>query len=323
MTISLIVFLVSLTIVVKSAGWFLGLAEKIGMYFRVHPFVLGVLLVGFGTSLPEMTVSVAGVLDGEYGIAIPNVVGSNIANILLILGACTVALGTIRFEKDLIDVDLPLLLSTTILFVVVIADGTLGRADSALLLLSFVGYSLYSVYYSENKGYQKGLLALILALSRSKVPTQSKAVARPRVYVYILLLLTLGLLAFGSKLAVDSLLQIVEVLGIAVPIASFFALAIGTSLPELAVSIQALKQGKGDVLLGNIIGSCMFNLLLIGGLAGMLHPQTVQVSANVWMFVGLLVATLVLTVSGITRRIHMWEGASYILLYIALAMQVL
>lgn len=323
MLLAIVLFITALAVVVKSADWFLASTEKVGLYMKIHSFVLGVVLVGFGTSLPELTTSLAGVIDGQYDITIPNIIGSNIANILLIIGLCTVILGTIKFEKDLTDIDLPILIATTFLFGLLAIDGSLSRIDGVLLLLSFVGYIIYSLYYNENEEYHRGLTKLIFALSKAKPSETRSAASKPARRTYFFLVASVILLGIGSKFAVDNLLIIVKELDIAAGVVSFFALAVGTSLPELIVSIKAMRKGQGDVLVGNIIGSCMFNMLLIGGLASVLHPQVIAMDKGVWMFAGLVISALILMVSGITRRIHIWEGAAFVLVYVAISMHII
>lgn len=327
MILAIILFCISIFVVVKSAELFLNITEKIGVYYKIHSFILGVVLVGFGTSLPELTTSIASVAGGEYGLTLPNVIGSNIANILLIIGISTVLLGTIKYEKDLVDIDLPLLVSTTFLFGLLAVDGTVTRLDGALLLISFFGYIVYSLYYNENEEYHRGLTKLIFALSNSRQQSNShthkNTADKPELKSYAFLIVAIIALAAASKNAVDNLVVITDGLNIPVGVGSFFALAIGTSLPELVVSLKALQKGQGDVLVGNIIGSSMFNLLLIGGASSLLHEQVLPSDKGPWMLAGLVVATTTLMVSGITKRIHIWEGAAFVLLYIAITFHIL
>jgi cation:H+ antiporter len=321
MLIQILLLVVALATVVKSADWFLGAAEKVGIHLRLPPFILGVILVGFGTSLPELATSMAAVVDGVNTVTIPNVAGSNIANVLLILGVSTIALGTLKFEKNLIDLDIPLLVGVTALFCILLVDGGLNRLDGAILLLGFVGYMIYSLGYKEDEEYQKGLLGLITVLARnngkSKNVTEKYKKLSP--ITYIILIGSIILLGYGSKIAVDSMLNIVEEVNVGVAVISFFALAIGTSLPELVVSIKALRKGQGDLVAGNIIGSCMFNILLIAGFASILRPQTIDTGLVGWMIAGLVLSTVLIMAGSISKRIHIWEGFVYVLLYLAIA----
>jgi cation:H+ antiporter len=319
MLIQIVLLVVALAAVVKSADWFLGAAEKVGVTLRLPPFILGVVLVGFGTSLPELATSLAAVSDNVDTVTIANVAGSNIANILLILGLSTIALGTIRFDKNLIDLDIPLLVGVTALFCLLIVDGSLGRVDGLILLLGFAGYIIYSLGYKEDDEHHKGLIGLISALtkkSKTKVENQQSLISKFTIPVLIGSVILLG---FSSKIAVDSLLNIVEEINVAVAVVSFFALAVGTSLPELVVSVKALRKGQGDLVVGNVIGSCMFNILLIAGFTSILKTQFLDSGLVPWVITGLALSVILLMAGSISKRIHLWEGFIYILIYVAIS----
>jgi cation:H+ antiporter len=319
MLIQIMLLVVALATVVKSADWFLGSAEKVGVTLRLSPFILGVVLVGFGTSLPELATSLAAVTAGVNDVSIPNVAGSNIANILIILGISTIALGTIKFDKDIIDLDIPLLLGVTALFCLLLVDGNLNRLDGIILLLGFVGYIIYAVGYKEDEKHHKGLISLITALSKgskTKVEKQQNIMGK---YTVIILIASVALLGLSSKLAVDSMLNIVEEVNIGVAVFSFFALAIGTSLPELVVSIKSLRKGQGDIVVGNVVGSCMFNILLITGITSTITTQSAGQGLVPWFIVGLALSVTLLMASTISKRIHLWEGFIYLLIYLAIA----
>lgn len=325
MLIQVLIFVLSMVIVVKSADWFLTAAKAVGEFFRMPPFVMGVLLVGLGTSLPELATSVAAVLSGNTEIALGNVLGSNVANVLVIIGIATLMMGTIRFQKDLMDIDIPLLISTTILFVILIADGVLSGPESVILLIGCAGYLLYSLLHSDRQDFQRGLVTLMQLMVQSRRQKAAKAPKTQRLawWVWLQLVGSIILLAVSSTYAVGSLLAIVKAIGIGTGVASFFALAIGTSLPELVVSLKALRRKEGDLVVGNIIGSCIFNILLIAGLAGALTPQTVDLSSGLWMLAGVLVAAAMLGLGSLTKRLQLWDGVAFLLLYAALSMQLI
>lgn len=320
MIINILLLGLSLAAVIKAADWFLGSAEKIGVRLKLPAFVLGVLLVGFGTSLPELATSMAAVADNAQNIAIANIVGSNLVNMLVIIGLSTFFLGTIRFDKDLIDLDLPLLFSITVLFSILLSDGYLNQLDGVILGGAFLAYVMYTILHKEDEAYHKGLLTLIADLSRSNGNKDIKAKPSFRGLAPELAVLvgSVVLLALASKLTVDSMLQIVESVDIGVDVLTFVTIAIGTSLPELLVSFKALRKGQGDIVLGNIIGSSIFNMLLVGGAASLFDVQTIDPRILTFSIVGLLVAAGMLTISGITRRIHAWEGATFLFIYGAL-----
>lgn len=322
MILDVIILVVAIAAVVQSADWFLGAAEKVGVSLRLPPFILGVILVGFGTSLPELATSIAAVSNDVDSVTIANVAGSNIANILLVLGISTIALGTIKFNKNIIDLDIPLLVGVTALFSLMIVDGGLSRIDGIILLLGFTGYIVYSLGYREDAEHHKGLIKLIASLSKG---TQKKVENKQNLigpFTILILIASIAILATASKFAIDSLLGIVEEVNIGVGVLSFFALAIGTSLPELVVSIKALRKGQGDLVVGNIIGSSMFNILLIGGVASILKPQTISSNIVGLVIAGMAISVMLLMAGSISKRIHMWEGMIYLLIYFTLASKI-
>ena len=289
-------------------------------------FILGVLLVGFGTSLPELATSVSSVANDVHNVTIANIIGSNMANVLLIIGISTFFLGTIKFKKNLIDLDLPHLFCVSILFAVMISDGNLGLFDGLLLLVGFVLYILYNLTQKSPQAYTGGLFQAIRNLFKrpeKKAAKKEKPDKHNLMLVIVALIASIVALSFSSRLAVISMLEIAAIIDIAVEVVTFVTIALGTSLPELLVTFKALKQGKGDLVLGNIIGSSVFNILLVGGLVSLIHPQVIDSSILIWSIVGLMVASSVAILNGITREIHVWEGATFILIYIALISKII
>lgn len=323
MIIDILILVAALAGVVKGADWFLGAAEKVGVSLRLPPFILGVILVGFGTSLPELATSIAAVADGVDNVTIANVAGSNIANVLVILGISTVVLGTIKFDKNLIDLDIPIMIGVTALFSILIVDGGLSRGDGIILLLGFIGYMVYSLGYQEDFEHHKGLISLISALSKGTKTSVERQKNLIGPFTILVMLGSVALLGMSSKFAVDALLSIVTQVDVGVDVLSFFALAIGTSLPELVVSYKALREGKGDIVVGNVIGSSMFNILLIGGVASVLKPQVIDPAIGYWVITGLGLSVVMLMAGSISKRIHLWEGFMYMLIYIAISSKII
>lgn len=322
MIFQILLLIVGLGVVVKSADWFLGSAEKIGLRIGLSPFILGVVLVGFGTSLPELTTSLAAISNGANDIALANIAGSNIANVLLIIGLATLMMGTIKLEKNLIDLDLPLLIGTTILFVILLADGGLGLTDGIILLLALAGYLAYNFNYKEDKEYHQGIVKLIGMLTKSSPENVEKRENTMTKWTVPVAIISVILLGVASSVVVTNLLAIVEEINVGVDVAAFFVLAIGTSLPELVVSIKSLRKGQSDVVMGNIVGSSMFNMLLIGGTAAVLSPQTMSPQVLTWSIIGLLVSSGLLVVASISKRIHIWEGYTFLLLYVVIGLKI-
>lgn len=325
MLLSFLILSISLFVVIKSADWFLDAAEKTGKSLHLPEFLMGVILVGFGTSLPEFATSIAAISSGENSITLANVTGSNIANIFLVIGISTIIAGTIKIAKKDIDLDLSFLFIATVLSAFVLIDGQLTRIDGLILFTGFIGYMTYSVLYDPKKAeHTLGFLSFLKALMK-KVKLKDNEKNTPKIELKQLLVMFASVIALSiaSKYTVDSVLNIVTELDIAVEVISFFALAIGTSLPELVVSIKSIREGKGDLALGNIIGSCIFNILLIGGFASILSTQYIDTSTVYWIVAGLIGSVLLLVVSAKSRQIEMWEGAGFVLVYIALSLKII
>lgn len=295
------VFVISLVALVKGADWVLDGAKKIGLALGMSPFVIGVLILGFGTSAPELVSSIAGVLSGATEIPVANVVGSNIANILLIIGfSAVIARGAYAATKNLVDLEIPLLVISTFFFFGVAYDGTVTAIEGMFLLAGFILYLLYNFFGSGEKA------------SDASVSPEDKKVQPLDI---ILLLVGFALLILGAKYLVDAVLAISAGIGISVGIITLLAVAIGTSLPELIVSAKAALSGNAEVSLGNIFGSNVFNTLLVVGVPSLIKPLTIDPTTLTIAIPAMLGATILFAISGLSQRIHVWEGAFYLLLY--------
>lgn len=312
------VFVLSLAALVKGADWLLQSAERVGLTLGLSPFIVGVTIVGVGTSLPELLASTVAALQGLSDIAVANAVGSNIANILLVVGLLALFSRRIQVKKDLIDLDLPLLAVATVLFVAVAIDRVVTTGEAVLLLLAYSIYLGYTV--AQRQADDEEVLEALGIAPRSwrrlwpfAKHKPDKIKVRPRDFVF----LVLGpvLLAVGAKYVIDSVVELSLLLGLATGVIAMLAIAFGTSLPEILVSLKAARHDKADVALGNIIGSSVFNLLMVVGVPGLittlvLGPQTYLVGLPM-----LAAATLLFIISGISRRIHIWDGSMYLVLY--------
>jgi cation:H+ antiporter len=293
------VFCVCMYGLILGANLFLDRAEKIGYAMRIPAFIIGVAIVGFGTSLPELVSSVAGVLKGAPDIVASNVIGSNIANILLIVGLSAMLARTISVSKDIIDLDLPLLGLSTTLLIGVAYDGIISRPESFILLIAYIVYIAY-VFTQED--------------TESEVAhTGSKKIATKDILV---LIGGLTLLIVSAMYLIDSVIALSNIFNIATGIISITAVAVGTSLPELIVSIKAALQKKADVALGNIVGSNIFNGLFIVAIPGIFTALPVDSKTLAIGLPMLAITTLLFVISGISKRIYGWEGAFFILIYV-------
>ncbi len=319
------VFIASLILLVKGADWLVESSEKIGLALKISPFIIGVTIVAVGTSFPELAASLAAVLKGASEIVAANVIGSNIANIFLIVGLSTVVARKLAVRRSLIDIDLPLLASTTVLFGFVLwgKDKREVVWQEGLLLLS--AFFVYLFYTISQRGAEPekplpgemvpGEIETVLP-SRIERRRAKKPIEKLNFRVFSFLILGIVCLVIGANYLIDSVSVLSEILKIKTSIIAILGVAIGTSLPELVVSVRAAAKKKYEIALGNIFGSNVFNLLGVMGLSALVKPLSVDESTFEIGFPSMIIATLLLVISGITRRISAWEGAMFLLIYI-------
>jgi len=322
LTIWIVVFVISLVVMVKSADWLIISAEKIGLALGLTPFMVGVIIVGMGTSFPELVSSFAAVMQGATEIVAANAIGSNIANILLVVGVSAVIGKRLIVTKSLIDLDLSLLSIGTVLFLGVVWDKQITLGESILMLITYGIYLLYTIFHKEEEGKESGEWEEVSSsgklIAKKKIKSSEEKVARPKLKTKDFIVLVVGMigLMFGAKYLIQSLIEISTMLNIATGVIAITAVAIGTSLPELLVSAKAAFQKKSEVALGNIFGSNVFNMLVVVGLPGLFSRLEVDAQTFAIGIPTMAFATLLFIISGISRRIHMWEGAFYLALYV-------
>ncbi|NBC01140.1 MAG: calcium/sodium antiporter [Bacteroidetes bacterium] len=276
----------------------LAVAERMG----VSPLVSGLVIVGFGTSAPELVVSVDAALNARPDIALGNVVGSNISNLLLILGVCAlitpVAVRPMALRRDTVA-----MVGATALFVALAATGTLGLLAGAVLLAALLGYGVWA--YGTERSLPQETVAVYEA-------TAEVLAARPqRFWLRVgALPVGLGLLVGGSRVLLGGAVGIAEAAGLSEAVIGLTLVAVGTSLPELAVGVVAAFRQQADVAVGNVLGSNIFNVLGILGVAALLQPLPVPariVAVDQWMMLG--TALLVWGALYTGRQLSRWEGA--------------
>jgi len=291
---------IAIAILVKGADYFVDGAKDLGLALGMSSFVVGVVIVGFGTSLPELASSFAGMLAGSPEIVIANAVGSNITNILLIVGMVAALGGTIVIKKDLLQSELPMFLIATLHFVVAVYDGVIDRVEALLLFGTFLAYLWYLFADSVNHRNELGD-------ARPKI-----ALTKP---IMLLLGGVVGVLV-GAHFTVQNAVALASALSIPIGLVSIVAIAVGTSLPELFVSMKAMRAGESDLAIGNIFGSNTFNILIVVGLPGLFQslpadPVVMQIGLSVF-----LAASIILFVNGLSKRVMGWEGAMLLLFYV-------
>ncbi len=305
----IIAFILTLVILVKSADWLVNSAEKIGLAFKMSPFIIGVTIVAIGTSLPELITSLAATLQGETTVVVANAVGSSIANILLIVGLAAVFARTLVVKRSLIDLDAPMLITSGALFLFVVWDKQVVFGEGILLLAGFVIYLLYTILHKREEEIPDNLPIKV---------QQREQVKKGKIGIKTIGLFILGAvgLLFSAHFSIFYMIKIAKHFQIANSLIAITALAVGTSLPELVVSIKAAMGKKYEIALGNIFGSNVFNILLIVGLPALFKPLSVDELTYIIGLPVLAISTLLFVISGISKKIHIWEGAMYLLIYI-------
>lgn len=303
---------------VKGADWFLSGAERIGLAAGLSPFIVGVTIVAAGTSLPELISSLFALGQGATEIVAANAIGSNIANILLIIGISSLIGKKLIIDKDLINLDLPLLATTTGLFLAVAWDKSITRPEAIILVLAYVIYFLYTLFYKESSAITEDDLALESkktehALEKLDSTSQKQTITFKE--IAFLILGALGLI-FGAQYLIESVINLSAIWSIAPGVIAITAIAFGTSLPELLVSGLAAYRGKTEVAIGNVLGSNVFNLLLVVGIPGIIQPLTLDTQTFTLGLPFLIISTVLFIFAGISRKIHLWEGSLFLLIYI-------
>lgn len=303
---AIIVLLIGFLLLVKGADWFVEGASSIAKKIKIPSFVIGLTIVAFGTSAPELAVSVTAALKGSNDIAIGNVVGSNIFNTLVVLGM-SAAIMPIIVEKGMIKRDYPMSIFVSLLLGVLAMDTILwkkpgmqiGRGDGIILLLVFAVYMFMTVKAGiQNRIEDEPIEELSLWKS--------------------ILIAVLGLagIVLGGDWSVDGAKEIARILGMSEALIGLTIVAIGTSLPELVTSIVAARKGENDIAVGNVIGSNIFNILLILGVSSVIHPM--DVSQTYLYDIGMLILTMLAVYLPIakTKKVGRGTGIVMVLCYV-------
>ncbi|MDA2930686.1 calcium/sodium antiporter [Acidobacteria bacterium AH-259-O06] len=287
-------------------------ASRLATALRISPLVIGLTVVAFGTSAPELAVSLQSVFAGSPDIAIGNVVGSNIFNVLFILGLSALIV-PLLVSSQLIRRDIPLMILASVLLYAFGRDGNIGRTDGSILFTALLIYVTWSVWQSRRE-------------SQSVVEELTQAMPAAQNGIRNLLLcgalIVVGLLplTLGSRWLVDGSVTVATMLGISELIIGLTIVAVGTSLPEVATSIVAALRGERDIAVGNAVGSNLFNILCVVGLSSLIAPRGIAVSSTALAFdipvmIAVAVACLPMFLTG--HVIARWEGSLFFFYYLA------
>ena len=263
---------------VKGADWFVDGSSSIAARLGIPQLIIGLTIVAMGTSAPEAAVSITASLQGSADLTIGNVVGSNIMNILIILGLCAM-LTCIHVAKSTIFREIPFMILTTVLLLVLGLDGTITFADGLILWAFFTAYLAYLFYQAKNSdGSEEESINTERALWKSALWT----------------VFGMALIILGSDIAVDAATSIARIVGMSERLIGLTVVALGTSLPELFTSVTAAKKGNADIAIGNIVGSNIFNILFVVGTSSLVTPIPFAAAFRVDSMIAIGAAVLLL-----------------------------
>lgn len=296
-------------------------ASKLAAIAGISPLVIGLTVVAYGTSAPELAVSVHASLSGQPDVAVGNVVGSNIFNVLFVLGTCALIL-PLAVSRQLVRRDVPVMIGVSVLFLALAADGRVSRIDGMLLVAGAVAYTVHAVRSSrrEQHGTPATQATRVGPLAGHPVAGRSAPRTRSARLHIALVVAGLAILVVGARMFVGGAVTLARALGISDLVVGLTIVAAGTSLPEVATSIVATLRGEREIAVGNVIGSSVFNILAILGVSSLVAPGGVPVAPSMIVFdipVMIAVAAACLPIFVTGQRIARGEGALLLAFYIA------
>lgn len=299
MVVNVFLLILGVLLLYFGSEWMVKGSSSLALTLMVRPIIAGLTVVAFATSAPELLVSIIAAFRGSSGVSIGNILGSNVANIGLVLGLSAIA-RPLPIDKKLIKRELPYMAIVSALFWIFCADGDIGRFDGLFLFIAFVLFMVWSVFTAKDKDIigedikeKKGLLLCIF-----------------------LIITGMAGLLLGANLVVKSAIYIAREFGISEIFIGLSIVAIGTSLPELATSVVAGIKGEHDISIGNVVGSNIFNICLVIGAVGLLNPMGVDKRLNKFEFPVMLIISLILfSFSFLKERLSRLAGVFFVLSY--------
>ena len=308
-----LMFLGGLVALIAGANLLVRGASKLALSLGLSPLVVGLTVVAFGTSAPEVAVSVGAAMEGSTGMAVGNVVGSNIFNVLFILGLSAL-ISPLVVHAQVVRQEVPIMIGASLVVLVMALDARLSVAESALLLALLVGYTVFLVRQSRAQSaavqqeYTEEFTSTVPDGWDTRLPAQLMLIA-----------VGLGLLVGGSQWLVEAAVTMARSLGVSELVIGLTIVAAGTSMPEVATSVMAAIKGERDIAVGNVVGSNVFNLLGCLGLAGLvgngLPVPAAALNFDLWVMAAVALACLPVFMTG--REIARWEGALFLAYYVA------
>lgn len=290
-------FIGALAVLLKASDWFIDSAEEIGHSLGISPFIIGVTIVACGTSLPELATSVAAVLAGNSEIVIGNVVGSNITNIALVLGLVAWVSKEIKLDYNIWHIDMPYLWGSAFLLYFVVSDLSVSIFEAVIFIAGTILFLAYSFNVGDD-GDEEG--------------EKSKASAK----AYFMLLLGGVLVWLGAEYTILAISKLSAMAGIKPEIIALTAVALGTSLPEVIVSINAAKKGKTSIAVGNVLGSNIFNTYVVVAIARFFGELTIPQNILIFSLPLMITMTILFGMVSNNKKITRWEGVMLLIFYV-------
>lgn len=311
MAVNILLIALGFVLLVKGADFLVDGASGVAKRFHIPEIIIGLTIVSIGTSMPELFVSITSAIDGYSDMAIGNVIGSNLCNLLLILGI-SAAINPIIFKKETKLIEIPICLGVSIVFLILANIGnSISRIDAIILIALFIGFICYTIMMAK-KGEDFDEIS-------EEEKQRSAEEGKKRKIIVNIIYIIVGIIALkiGGDLVVEHSEKIAKMFNVSDKIIGLTIVAIGTSLPELVTSVTAALKKNSDIAIGNIIGSNIFNMLLIIGAAAAISPMNYNTSYNLQMGI-LIVATIVLEIFPYTDRkdeMTISNGITYLMLY--------
>ena len=345
MAINIVLLVLGVIIVLKGADWLTDGAVNIATRFGVSQMVIGLTIVAMGTSMPEFCVSMVSALKGTPDLAVGNVVGSNTLNTLLIVG-CSALVAPIMVKRSSVKRDIPFAVVASLLMLLFCLDGAIGRVDAAVLFAGFCLFMFVTLKYaktteehaaavatsgaamataaaastsqaSSSEASSSGTSAPEASSSETSAPEASQASGTSMLKAVVMLVVGLLCLIAGSNMFVDNASFVASSLGVSDAVIGLTIVAGGTSLPELATSMVSAKKGNSDIAIGNVIGSNVFNILMIIGITGLVKPMHIAGITTLDLIMMLASMLLMWFFCRTTYKVKRWEGAVLTIVYLA------
>ena len=336
MAINIVLLVLGVIIVLKGADWLTDGAVNIATRFGVSQMVIGLTIVAMGTSMPEFCVSMVSALKGTPDLAVGNVVGSNTLNTLLIVG-CSALVAPIMVKRSSVKRDIPFAVVASLLMLLFCLDGAIGRVDAAVLFAGFCLFMFVTLKYAKTTEGPAATVATSGAAtttaiseastsqassseaSSSETSAQEASQASGTSMLKAIVMLVVGLLCLiaGSNMFVDNASFVASSLGVSDAVIGLTIVAGGTSMPELATSMVSAKKGNSDIAIGNVIGSNVFNILMIIGITGLVKPMHIAGITTLDLIMMLASMLLMWFFCRTTYKVKRWEGAVLTIIYLA------